>query len=187
MFASLTVLTTIDLLSVYLPAFGEARGIPVETVGLLLAVRAGASMASRLLMLPMLKALSLTRVLAISTALPALALGLFPFLQELPMLYLAIGVAGFGLGLGQPITLTWVAGRVPRKSRGTALGVRHTGNRLGQVILPATVGLVAGASGVALVFGSLGLLLGIATVTTLTAKFERYPPEEELDAFESST
>jgi MFS family permease len=179
MLASLTVLTTIDLLAVYLPAFGEARGIPVETIGLLLAVRAGASMASRLLLLPMLRILSLARVLAISTAMPAVALGLFPFLEPLPLLYLAIGVAGFGLGLGQPITLTWVAGRVPRKSRGTALGVRHTGNRLGQVVLPVTVGLVAGASGVALVFSSLAVLLGVTTLSVLTAKFDRYPPEEE--------
>jgi MFS family permease len=176
MLASLTVLTTIDLLAVYLPAYGEANGISVQTVGLLLAARAGASMASRLLMLPLLRAFSLSHVLAISTAVPAIALGIFPFLESVPLMYAAIAMAGFGLGLGQPVTLTWVAGRAPRNIRGTAMGVRHTGNRLGQVVLPATVGLVAGASGVGLVFGSLAALLGMTTWAVLTTKFDRYPP-----------
>lgn len=188
MLASLTVLTTIDLLTVYLPAYGEAKGISVETIGLLLAARAAASMASRLLMLPLLRAVALARVLALSTALPAIALGIFPFLGSVPWMYVAIAVAGFGLGLGQPITLTWVAGRAPRNIRGTAMGVRHTGNRLGQVVLPTTVGLIAG-SGVGLVFGSLAALLGITTFAVLTTKFDRYPPpppEASLDPEHSS-
>ena len=179
MLASLTVLTTIDLLAVYLPAYGGTNGISVETIGLLLAARAGASMASRLLMLPLLRVLALSRVLAISTALSAIALGIFPFLGSVPLMYVAIAVAGFGLGLGQPITLTWVAGRAHRNIRGTALGVRHTGNRLGQVLLPATVGLIAGASGVGLVFGTLAALLGITTLAVLTTRFDRYPPQPE--------
>jgi hypothetical protein len=179
MLTSLTVLTTIDLLAVYLPAYGAAKGISVETIGLLLAARAGASMASRLLMLPLLRVLTLARVLAVSTALPAVALGLFPFLGSVPLMYVAIAAAGFGLGLGQPITLTWVAGRSPRNIRGTALGVRHTGNRLGQVVLPTAVGLVTGVSGVGLVFGSLAVLLGISTFAVLTTKFDRYPPPTE--------
>ena len=45
---SMMVLCTIDLLQVYLPALAVERGIPVQTVGILLALRAGATVLSRL-------------------------------------------------------------------------------------------------------------------------------------------
>jgi hypothetical protein len=55
------------------------------------------------------------------------------------------------------------------------MGVRHTGNRLGQVVIPLMVGLVAGTS-VGLVFASLTAILSITTFAVLTTKFDRYPP-----------
>lgn len=171
MVASLTVLTTIDLLAVYLPAYGQANGLSVETVGLLLGVRAAASMASRLLMLPLIRALGRRWLLVLSIVTPALSLGAFPFVDSLPVLYVLMAVAGFGLGLGQPVTLAWVADRAPSEVRGTAIGVRLTGNRLGQTVLPAVVGAVAGAAGVAAVFLSLSVLLMMSAGAVLTADF----------------
>ena len=50
MLASMTVLSAMDILVVYLPALGEERGVTPATIGALLAVRAGSSMASRLLL-----------------------------------------------------------------------------------------------------------------------------------------
>jgi hypothetical protein len=47
----------------------------------------------------------------------------------------------------------------PAGARSTALALRLTGNRLGQVAAPATAGLVAGATGVAAPFVMLGALL----------------------------
>lgn len=176
MFASLTVITSIDILSAYLPAYAEARGIPVETVGLLLAARAAASMASRLLMIPLLKLLQPPHLLALSTMLPAVALATFPFIDGRPTMYAFMALAGFGLGLGQPVTLSWVAGRAPSDIRGTALGIRLTGNRLGQTVLPAAIGVVAGISSVTAVFGALASLLGLSTAAVLTAEFSDETP-----------
>ena len=48
MLASLTVLSVIDVMVVYLPALGQERGLSVAVVGALLSVRGGASMVSRL-------------------------------------------------------------------------------------------------------------------------------------------
>lgn len=171
MIASLTVLTTIDLLAVYLPAYGEARGLSVRTVGLLLAVRAAASMASRLLMLPLIQLLGRRWLLFGSILMPAVALGLLPITDSVAVLYVAMAVAGFGLGLGQPITLAWVADRAPADIRGTALGVRLSGNRLGQMVLPLAVGAIAGASGLGAVFVSMSVLLAISAMAVLTASF----------------
>lgn len=57
-----------------------------------------------------------------------------------------MAVIGLGLGLGQPVTLSWVAGAARRELRGTALELRVSGNRLGQTVLPAVVGLIAGTT-----------------------------------------
>lgn len=176
MAASLTVLTAIDLIAVYLPAYGETHGLSVETVGLLLATRAAASIASRLLMLPMIRVLGRRRLLVLSIVLPAAALAFVPFLDALPLLYAAMAVIGFGLGLGQPITLAWVADRAPDEIRGTALGVRLSGNRLGQTVLPSAVGAVAGVSGVAGVFVSLAVLLGVSAAAVLATPFTGSEP-----------
>jgi MFS family permease len=178
MLVSLTVLTAIDILSAYLPAYGEANGLSVETVGFLLAARAAASMASRLVMLPLLRVLKLPHLLAMSTILPALSLGIFPFLESHALIYLVMVLAGFGLGLGQPVTLSWVAGQAPREIRGTALGVRLTGNRLGQTALPSAVGVIASASSITAVFIALAGLLGISTIAVLTANFSGEPPAD---------
>ena len=177
MAASLTVLTAIDLLAVYLPAYGATHGLSVETVGLLLATRAAASMASRLLMLPLIRWMGRRRLLVLSIVLPAAALAFLPVLDSHALLYAAMTVIGFGLGLGQPITLAWVADRAPDEIRGTALGVRLSGNRLGQTVLPSAVGLVAGVSGVAGVFVSLAVLLGASAAAVLATPFAgREPP-----------
>ncbi|SDN96455.1 Major Facilitator Superfamily protein [Cryobacterium flavum] len=173
MLVSLSVLTAIDILAAYLPAYGQANGLSVETVGLLLAARAAASMGSRLLMLPLLKFAGLRWTLALSAVLPALALAVFPFVGSLPVLYVLLALAGFGLGLGQPVTLAWVAGQAPRAIRGTALGVRITGNRLGQTVLPAAIGLIAGASSISAIFLALAGLLGASTLAVLRADFSK--------------
>ncbi|MDF5752471.1 hypothetical protein [Spongiactinospora sp. TRM90649] len=61
----------------------------------------------------------------------------------LPASIPVIAVMGFVLGLGQPLTLSWVAGRARPGERGTALALRLTGNRLGQVVLPAAAGVTS--------------------------------------------
>ncbi len=67
---------------------------------------------------------------------------------------------GLGLGLGQPLTLAWVAATSPPAAMGTAIAVRLTGNRVAQLFAPALLGALAGPAGLAAVFLSLGGLLG---------------------------
>jgi hypothetical protein len=73
-------------------------------------------------------------------------------------------VIGAGLGYGQPLSMTLVVQRVPAHARATALAVRLTGNRLGQVAAPATAGVVAGNAGAGAVFWMLSGLLALTAV-----------------------
>ncbi len=175
MFASIAVLTTTDLLVAYLPAYGEATGLSATVVGLLLSVRAAASVVSRLFIGPLTRRVSRGRLLTMSTALPALVLAPLPLVDAPTLLFVSMAVAGLGLGLGQPLSLVWIAQTAPEDMRGTAVGVRLSGNRLGQVAIPAVVGGVVGAAGLGAVFVSLAMMLVGSSVLTASGSF---PPQE---------
>lgn len=171
MIASLTVLSSIDILAAYLPAYGEANGISVRTIGFLLATQGIAALVARLAMLRLVAALTRRRLLALSMLIAAAGLAAIPLLDSIPALYAMMVVIGWGLGLGQPITLAWVAGQAPREIRGTAMSVRLSGNRLGQAVVPAAVGGIAGATGLAVVFFSPAVLLAIGGTLVLRSRF----------------
>ncbi|MGW6742073.1 MFS transporter [Streptomyces sp. NPDC055025] len=159
MFISLAVLSTTDVLTAYLPVIGERRGIAPATIGLLLSLRAAATIACRLVMPPMLRLLGRTVLLTVTCALGgALCAGIA---LPLPVwgLALVLGALGFCLGAGQPLSMTTVVRAAPDEARSTALALRLTGNRLGQVAAPASAGLVAGVAGTAAPFVMLGALL----------------------------
>ena len=157
--ASFSALSATDLLAAYLPAYAESVAIPVRTVGFLLAVHGLASVAVRLLMGRLLASYSRPGLLAVSMGVAAGGLAALPFVTWLPGLYAIMVVTGLGLGLCQPLTVSWVAGQVPPEIRGMAMSVRLAGNRLGQVAVPLGVGLLAGAAGLASAFVAPAALL----------------------------
>lgn len=186
MAVSLTVISAIDVLVAYLPAYGEETGLPVETVGLLLSVRAGASLVSRLFMTRLIDALGRKALLTLSTAMAGAGIVALPFVSSVPILVGLMVVIGLGLGLGQPMTIAWVANRSLRHERGLALGVRVTGNRAALVTVPAAMGALAGANGIAAIWIALAVFLGGATLFAARTPFdqplEEDPPEDGVGA-----
>lgn len=158
-FTSLAVLSATDVLTAYLPVVGEERGIAPATVGVLLSLRAGASVASRLVLPPMMKWLGRQALLVSSCVVAAVFCGLLAVPVPVWALACALVVLGFALGVGQPLTMSTVVQAAPPGARSTALALRLTGNRLGQVAAPAGAGLVAGVAGAASPFVLLGALL----------------------------
>lgn len=120
-FISLAVLSATDILTAYLPVVGEHRGIAPATIGLLLSLRAAATIACRLVMTPMLRALGRTALLT-TTCLPAgvLCAGIA---LPVPVAVLAamLAVLGFCLGVGQPLSMTTVVRAAPPEARSAAL------------------------------------------------------------------
>jgi MFS family permease len=168
-FISLAVLSATDILTAYLPVVGEHRGITPSVIGMLLSLRAAATIACRLVMTPMLRLLGRAALLT-STCLVAgvLCAGIA---LPVPVWALAVMlvVLGFCLGVGQPLSMTTVVQAAPDDARSTALALRLTGNRLGQVAAPAGAGLVAGVAGVAAPFLMLGALLLLSSGIALRA------------------
>jgi MFS family permease len=164
--ASLTVLAATDLLVVYLPALGQERGIAAAVIGLLLGVRAAASMTTRFFLGALVRRLGRERLLVGGMAVSGLGIALLPVPMPVVLLGVVVAVVGLALGVGQPLTLSWVTQVAPSNVRATAIGLRLTGNRLGQVLIPSTVGLVASAAGVAGVLWATAGTLGVVAAVT---------------------
>jgi MFS family permease len=179
-FASIAVLSAADIFTAYMPVIGEQRGIAPGAVGVLLALRAGSSMATRIGIGKIVGRVGRERLIVLSASGAALSLGAIAFAHGvLPLAVLSV-VAGVGLGFGQPLSMTLVVQLVPEYARGTALAVRLAGNRVGQVAAPAVAGVVAGSAGARSVFWVLSALLGSSAVAV------RRTPRPVLDAAEVS-
>ncbi|WP_327366487.1 MFS transporter [Streptomyces sp. NBC_01217] len=158
-FISLAVLSATDILTAYLPVVGEHRGIAPATIGLLLSLRAAATIACRLVMTPMLRLLGRTALLTTTCLLAGMLCAGIALPVPVAALAVMLAVLGFCLGVGQPLSMTTVVQAAPPEARSTALALRLTGNRLGQVAAPASAGLIAGVAGTAAPFVMLGALL----------------------------
>lgn len=157
---SMLVLAAVDLIQVYLPALGVERQLPSSVVGTLLAIRAGATMLSRLGLARMTARVGRDRLIIVSALVAAGAVAVLAFPVSAAWLAGALLVAGFALGIGQPLTMSVVTLNAPTGATSTWLGLRLTANRFGQSAIPALVTVVAGVAGTGGVFlaTSVGLL-----------------------------
>ena len=148
MLASLALLAMLDILTAFLPLVGERAGVSPAWIGVLLAVRGGASIVSRVLLPWLAHRMSRRALLLVSLYGAGITLAVPPAVITVPWLAaVLLFVGGFCLGLGQPITMTLVSTAVPSSWRGSALAVRLVGNRAGQVAMPLLAGLVAAPLG----------------------------------------
>ncbi len=159
LWASMVVLTASDVLTVYLPAIGAERGWSVGFVGILLALRATSSFAVRTGTAPLVRLFGRRPLLVGASVVASVALLLMA--PEMPLWVHGVLMAttGFALGIGQPLTMAWVARSAPDELRATALAMRITGNRVGQSLIPVAVGVVSAAVGSGAIFVVLSALL----------------------------
>jgi len=174
MLASLTVLTCVDLLGTYVPVLGHEIGLSPRTIGLLLALEGVAAMVVRFWMLPLITRFSRRRVLVTTMLLAAVSVSTIPLWaaleRPLPGMVLAMLVCGLGLGIGQPATMAWVASTTPPPLRGTAVGIRLSGNRLGLILVPIGAGALASSVGLAAAFWLPAVFLLISAALVLRTR-----------------
>jgi MFS family permease len=153
--ASVVTVTSLDLIVIYLPLIGADRHIDASDIGLLLAIRAVAALVARAFFTRLLMWLGRLWLTLTCLFLAAVAFGLLA-LPSLPLMYLAVTCIGIGLGIGSTTTLSSIVDMAPAQARGTALSLRITGNRVGQVLMPFLASLIA------VVTGPAGIMLVIA-------------------------
>lgn len=148
-----------DLIVVYLPLLGADRGLTVDAVGTLLAIRAVASMLSRLLFPRLYAAFGRFRLTVISTFCSAASYVLVALPLPMWLLYAAIAVAGFALSVAITASIAGVLAMASGGAIGTANSLRTMANRVGQFIIPILASLIATAFGTGGIFVIIGLTL----------------------------
>jgi MFS family permease len=151
-FASVAVLSATDIFTAYLPVLGERREIAPVAVGAILALRAGASLVSRIGIARLVRRFGRLRLISVSALAAAAGLSGFTLTGNVAVFALLAIVVGAGLGFAQPLSMTMVVQLVPDRLRASALALRLTGNRLGQVAAPAAAGVIASSAGASGVF-----------------------------------
>jgi MFS family permease len=157
--------TALDLMLAFLPVLGEARGVAPATIGLLLSLRAAASMVSRVLFGRAVRLFGRMRLMLGSVAIAGA--GLLALALPLPVwgMGLALFAAGFGLGIALTSTIALTAEIAPSGVRGTALSLRLTANRIAQFGLPLMAGLVVAPMGAGGIFALTGAALLVAILS----------------------
>lgn len=162
--AALVIVAGIDLLVIYLPVFGAERGISASVIGYLLAVRAASSIASRLLFSRLIRLLGRGALLILSMLLAGCGIALLPLTTDIYLLTLELIATGFGLGIGAPLTLSWISETSPVGMRGVAVSVRLAANRIGQAVLPVAASAVIVGVGAGGVFWAMAAILGLSAL-----------------------
>ena len=159
-YISLAISATADVLVVFLPLYGSENNFSPYAVGIILALRAGTTMMSRFFLGQLSKRFSTYQLLMWSTLISLVACGAMAFAKSAISLAVIVFIAGFSLGIGQPLTMSLVAQKTLPEERALAVSARLMGNRLGQFLVPAAAGIIAAASGAGAVFIGLSILLG---------------------------
>lgn len=166
-FTSLIISSASDILVVFLPLFGQEQNFTPTAVGLLLSLRAAMAMLSRFFLGNLSNRFTARNVMVLSGAVSTVSCGLLIFGSTFLLAAFIIAVAGFALGIGQPLTMAWVSRSSKIEERALAISLRLTGNRLGQFVLPLIAGATAGSLGVGSVFLVLSGMLGVSTAVSI--------------------
>jgi predicted MFS family arabinose efflux permease len=160
--ASVITITSQDLLTIYLPLLGAAKGINAGDIGVLLTVRSALALISRMgysrvIRLVARGPLTLASMLGSGIGFACLALPI-----PLSAMYAAMAVMGFSLGIATTLSLTNVVDLASAEAMGTVMSLRITGNRIGQVAMPFIASLIAAATGVGGIFIVIALSLTVS-------------------------
>jgi MFS family permease len=160
-FTSLAVSSAADVLVVFLPLYGSENQFSAFSIGVIISIRAATSMASRFFLGSLSKRYSAYVLIHSSNVVSIIACIAMAFAPNPLILGAIVFIAGFSLGIGQPLTMTLVSQLTVPEERALAVSTRLTGNRLGQFIVPAGAGLVAASAGASAVFIGLAVLLAV--------------------------
>jgi MFS family permease len=150
--AGVILVSASDVVVVYVPLLGTERHIDVHDIGLLLTVRAAASMLARLFYARMVTAFGRWPLMVAGTFTCGTAYALFALPLPLWAMHIAIAVMGFSFGLASTLSITIIVDMTTVGARGTTNSLRIMGNRVGQFVMPFGAGLVAAAAGLAGLF-----------------------------------
>lgn len=159
LFSSALVLYSKDIFVAYFPLYGTELGMSTSTIGWVLSIQGLATMIVRFVLPKLLQVMSREVVLFSSILLAGSSFLIFALSNNFILFCLLSCLMGFGLGCGQPISMTTTYNASPKSRTGEVLGIRLMTNRLSQFIAPVFFGVVGGSIGILSVFYVSGAFL----------------------------
>lgn len=148
-----------DIFTAYFPLYAVDHGISNSAIGWILSIQGIAMVAVRFFLPRLIHVYNHQVVLIGSVIAAGIAFLGVGFSQH----YLWLGfwsiIMGFGLGCGQPISMTVAYNSSPRSRTGEVLGLRLAANRLSQLAAPLFFGFVGASLGLLSVFYVSGIFL----------------------------
>ncbi|MVO98518.1 MFS transporter [Paenibacillus sp. N10] len=164
--SSALVLYSRDVFVAYFPLLAVGAGLKESEIGWVIAVQGLAMVAVRFFLVKLTALAGRETVLFGSVMTAGASFLLLPFADHLAVFMLLSACMGFGLGCGQPLSMTTIYNASPKNRTGEVLGMRIASNRLSQLVAPLLFGTVGAASGLLSIFLLSGLfLIGGAVVT----------------------
>jgi MFS family permease len=152
-----------DVIIIYIPLLGAERHIDVHDIGLLLTVRAAASMLARLFYARMVMTFGRWPLIIATTFVCAATFAVIAVPLPLWAMHVTLATMGFAFGIATTLSITIIVDMTTVSARGTANSLRIMSNRLGQFVMPFGASLIAALAGLT------GLFLGLAAATASAA------------------
>ncbi|MEI2465784.1 MFS transporter [Niallia taxi] len=159
LFSSALVLYSKDIFVAYFPILAKEADLSNSQIGLVISLQGLAMIIIRFVLPRLLILMSRDFILFISVILAGASFLLIPFTGSLIFYCVFSCLMGFGLGCGQPLSLTTTYNASPLNRTGEVLGLRLSTNRLSQLIAPIFFGLVGSWMGILSVFIFSGFFL----------------------------
>ncbi len=177
--ASAGVFVAVSVRTAFLPVLLTDLGYSATAIGALISTGAFAAVLVRPLMPYFARVLGgPARALVAAMVAVALGVGLLGAVTAWGAFAALAVVAGFGTGVGLPLSIVTVASHVDPKRRGAALGLRLSLNRAAQLAMPVAMGALLSVAGFTVAFAVAGGVLAALAVIAATRvpAFERTPP-----------
>jgi MFS family permease len=159
----MVLVSSSDVIIIYIPLLGAERQIDVHDIGLLLTVRAAASMLARLFYARMVSMFGRWPLIIATTFICAVTFAVLAVPLPLWAMHVTLGAMGFAFGVATTLSITIIVDMTTVSARGTANSLRIMSNRIGQFVMPFGASLVAALAGLA------GLFLSLAAATAFVA------------------
>ena len=150
------VMAGVDTFAFYVPIYTHGLGLSASVIGVIMACFSAAAFISRSCLSWFLARATPEKVLRRSFYLAAGSFALIPFFASAPMLCLLSFLYGFGLCVGQPITMMLSFSNSADGRTGEVMGLRQSVNHGTRVVVP-------------LIFGSIGSVAGMVSVFAVCA------------------
>jgi len=154
--AGVIMVASADVLLIYVPLLGAERNIDVRDIGLLLTVRAIASMIARLFYARMIYTFGRWSLLVSTTLICAGTFGALAIPLPLWAMHIVMAIMGASFGIAATLSISTVVMMTTAEARGTGNSLRIMGNRLGQFAMPLGGGVFVAMAGITGLFGLIG-------------------------------